>query len=143
MDKADMEFFKKYHVAVVKANSKQVEKLKSRIGSEWAEDFREMAQSLPEGTEFDRALEEYLNNQLRFADRVKVEGSPHELNVEVKGCRICHGNEVLKAQGEPALCPLVPMGLFSISRVAGRKATLDEVRKNGVVGECRICYKMS
>jgi hypothetical protein len=143
MEQVDREFFKKYHTAVVKANSKEIEKLKSKIGSEWADEFKSLTGSKLEGEEFNRALENYLNDELRFADTVKVNGTEDGLDIEVKGCHICHGNEVLKAQGEPALCPIVPTGLFSISRVAGRKATLEEVRKHGVVGECEICYKMT
>jgi hypothetical protein len=143
MERVDQEFFKKYHCAVVKANSKEIEKLKSKIGSEWADEFRSHTEGKLEGAEFNQALEDYLVNDLRFAGKVKVKSTDNDLNIEVKGCHICHGNEVLKSQGEPALCPIVPTGLFSISRVAGRKATLDEVRKHGVVGECEICYKLS
>ncbi len=143
MEQMDRGFFKKYHSAVVKANSKELEKLKSKIGSEWADEFRSLTNAKLEGADFDRAFEDYLTNELRFAGEVKVKGTDDDLNIEVKGCHICHGNEVLKSQGQPVLCPIVPTGLFSISRVAGRKATLDEVRKHGIVGECEICYKLS
>lgn len=143
MEEMDREFFKKYHRAVVKASSKDVERLKSKIGSEWADEFRKWAGSKLQGEEFKQALEDYLNNELRFCDRVKVKGEGDELRIEVRGCHICHGNELLKAEGQPALCPVVPTGLFSISRVADRKATLQEVKKNGVVGECEICYEMN
>jgi hypothetical protein len=142
MEQMDREFFKKYHHAVVKANAKNVEKLKAKIGSEWADEFRTKTGTKLEGKEFDRALEEYLSNELRFCDRVKVTSEGEDLGIEVRGCHICHGNEVLKGEGEPALCPIVPTGLFSISRVSDRKASLQEVRKNGIVGECDICYKV-
>jgi hypothetical protein len=142
MELMDREFFKKYHRAVVKANSKDLEKLKSKIGSEWAEEFRSRTGAKLEGEEFNKSMEDYLENGLRFCDKVKVEGEGDSLSVEVKGCHICHGNELLKAEGEPALCPIVPTGLFSIYRVSGRKATLEEVRKPGVVGECEICYRL-
>lgn len=142
MEEVDREFFKKYHRAVVKANAKDVEKLKSKIGSEWAEEFRAKTGTKLQGEEFNRALEDYLNNELRFCDRVKVKGESDKLSIEVAGCHICHGNELLKAEGEPVLCPIVPTGLFSISRVSERKASLQEVRKHGVVGECEICYKV-
>ena len=142
MEEMDRQFFKKYHRAVVKANRENLEKLKSKIGSEWAEEFRRKAGTKLEGEKFNRALEDYLNNELRFCDEAKVKGEGDDLSIEVKGCHICHGNEVLRKEGEPALCPIVPAGLFSISRVSGRKATLREVRKPGVVGECEICYSI-
>ena len=142
MDQIEREFFNKYHRAVVKANSGEVEKLKSKIGSEWAKEFREKVDGDLQGEEFNQALEDYLVNDLRFCDEAKVNGDGDDLSIDVKGCHICHGNDVLKKEGEPALCPIVPTGLFSISRVGKRKASLDEVRKNGVVGECEICYKL-
>jgi len=142
MEQVDREFFKKYHRAVVKANSKEVEKFKSRIGSEWAKEFREKAQGGLEGEEFSRALEDYLAKDLRFCEEVKVTGDGDELSIDVKGCHICHGNDLLREEGEPALCPIVPTGLFSISRVGKRRASLDEVRKNGIVGECEIHYNL-
>jgi len=143
MDEMDREFFKKYHSAVVRSNAKDVEKLKARIGSQWAEEFRRNTGTKLEGDEFKRALEDYLLKELRFCDHVVVKGEDDDLSIEVKGCHICHANEALKNEGEPALCPIVPTGLFSISRVGGRKASLDEVCKNGVVGECEINYKLS
>jgi hypothetical protein len=143
MEEMDREFFKKYHRAVVKSHAGGVEKLKARIGSEWAEEFRAQTGVSLEGEDFNRAFEDYLNNELRFCDRVSVKGEGDELSIEVRGCHICHGNELLKVEGEPALCPIVPTGLFSISRVSRRKASLHEVRKNGVVGECEICYQVN
>jgi hypothetical protein len=142
MEEMDREFFKKYHRAVVKANSKDLEKFKSRIGSEWAKDFRDKVEGNLEGEEFNRALEEYLTNDLGFCEEVNVKGEEDDLNIDVRGCHICHGNDMLRQEGESVLCPIVPTGLFSISRVGKRKASLDEVRKNGVVGECEICYKL-
>ena len=143
MEEMDREFFKKYHRAVVKASARDVEKLKSKIGSVWADEFRTKTGTRLQGEEFNRALEDYLQHELRFCDHVDVKGDAEDLSIGVKGCHICHGNETLKAEGEPALCPIVPTGLFSISRVSERKASLQEVRKNGTVGECEICYRLN
>ncbi len=140
MGEIERDFFKKYHRAVVKANAKEVEKIKARMGSEWADEFRARAGCKLQGEEFNRALEDYLVNELRFCEQARVRDEESGLSIGVKGCHICHGNELLKAEGQPTLCPIVPTGLFSISRVAGRRASLREVRKNGVVGECEICY---
>lgn len=142
MAQVDREFLKNYHRAIVKSISKDLEKVKSRIGSEWAEEFRRRADTRLEGEEFHRTFQDYLQNGLRFSEEVKVSGNDEEMEIEVKGCHICHANEELRKEGSPTLCPIVPTGLFSLSRVAGRKATLKEVRKEGVVGECRICYKI-
>jgi len=143
MAQLDREFLKKYHRAVVKSVSGELEKVKSRIGSVWAGDFKARAGGILKGEEFNRAFEDYLRNDLRFSENVSVHGKDGELSIEVRGCHICHGNEELRREGDPALCPIVPTGLFSLSRVAGEKATLREVRKNGVVGDCEICYKLS
>ncbi len=140
MGEIEREFFKRYHRAVVKANAREVEKGKARIGSEWAEEFRARVGRELQGEDFNQALQDYLVNDLRFCEEARVKGEGDDLSIEVKGCHICHGNELLKAEGQPALCPIVPTALFSISRVAGKKASLREVRKNGVVGECEICY---
>ena len=56
MEEMDREFFKKYHRAVVKANAKEVEKVKSRIGSVWAEEFRARTGTRLEGEAFNQAL---------------------------------------------------------------------------------------
>lgn len=143
MAQVDREFFKKYHRAVVKSVSGELEKVKARVGSAWADEFRAYAGEDLQGEDFHSALEDYLQNELRFCDLVKVKGDDNDLSIEVKGCHICHGNEELRRRGEPALCPIVPTGLFSVSRVAGKKATLREVCKNGVVGECEIRYDIS
>ena len=143
MDEAGREFFKHYHRAVVKASGGNLEKVRAKMGSVWAEEFRRKTDGKLAGEEFNRALEDYLHGDLRFCEQAKVAGEGDDLSITVKGCHICHGNELLKAEGEPALCPIVSTGLFSISRVSGRKATLQEVRKNGVVGECEICYRIN
>lgn len=143
MEQMDREFFKKYHRAVVKAHSKDLEKFKAKMGSEWANEFRRRTGCKLQGEELKRALEEFLAEELRFCDKVKVKGEEDDLSIEVKGCHICFGNDELKREGEPALCPIVPTGLFSISRVGKRKASLDEVKKNGVVGECEIRYDLN
>lgn len=142
MDSMDREFFKRYHRAAVKAHSSDLEKFKAKIGSDWAEEFREKAGGRLEGDDFDRALEEYLIGELRFCARADVESDGDGLNIGVRGCHICFANEELKKEGEASMCPIVPTGLFSISRVGGRRASLRGVNKNGVVGECEIQYDL-
>jgi len=138
------DFFVKYHAAVTKASEDHLEKLKSQVGSEFANEFKDKAGGKIEDVqEFCRALEEYLEKDLGFAERAAVTCSEDKLTIEVRGCDICHGNEALRQEKKPTLCPIIPAGLFSISRVGGRKATLKGVTKNGVVGECDINYELT
>jgi hypothetical protein len=139
----DREFVKKYHRAVVKAREGNVEKLKARIGSVWADDFKKKTEAEGGVADFAADLEDFLGNDLRFCEKVEVNEENGELQLKVRGCHLCFGNEELRREGSPALCPIVPTGLFSISRVGRNKATLKEVKKNGVVGDCEIVYKVS
>ncbi len=140
MAEVDREFVKKYHRALVKSLSHDLEKVKARIGSEWAEELRKKVGSGLEGEDLRKALEEFLRDDLRFSEQLSVKNEDGGLRVEVRGCHICHGNEELRREGAPTMCPIIPTGLFSLSRVGKKKASLREVRKNGVVGECDICY---
>lgn len=142
-DKMDRELFKKYHCAVVKAHQGDVEKLKARIGSEWAGDFKEKAGTLEGSEEFCRGLEDYLQNDLCLCDTVEAEEGSDGLDVTIKGCHICHGNEELRKQDLKVMCPIIPTGLQSLAKVHGKKATLKGVDKTGVVGECTIHYTLN
>lgn len=142
-EKMDRELFKKYHCAVVKAHQDDVEKLKARIGSEWAGDFKQKAGTLEGSEEFCRGLEGYLEKDLCLCDTVKAEESHDELAVTIKGCHICFGNEDLRNQELKVMCPIIPTGLQSLSKVHGKKASLKGVEKTGVVGECTIRYALN
>ncbi len=137
------DFFVKYHAAVTKASEDHLEKLKSQVGSEFANEFRDKVGKLEDTQEFCTALQAYLEQDLGFAERASVTCSDDKLTIAVRGCDICHGNEALRQQKKPTLCPIIPAGLFSISRVGGRKATLKGVAKSGVVGECDITYELN
>lgn len=141
-EKMDRELFKKYHCAVVKSNLDNVEKLKARIGSEWAGDFLSKAGRIEGDEEFCRGLEKYLEEDLCLCESVQAEETDEELAVTIKGCHICFGNEELRRQEQPAMCPIIPTGLKSLSKVHDRKATLKSVKKPGVVGECTIRYTL-
>ncbi len=142
MSQTDREFVKKYHRAVVKSVQGDLEKVKSRIGSDWAEDFRRKVGTVLKDEDFRREFQGFLQNELRFCERAEVEENDDRLKVKVAGCHICHGNEELRREGSPTMCPIIPTGLFSISRVSGRKAALQEVKKTGTVGECEIVYRL-
>jgi len=139
------EFMKKYHVAVARANMSQLDKLKPKIASEWINEWiTEVGGSITNEEEFRSKLEEFLTDGLGFADNSKVAIDGDELTIDVGGCVICPGNDILKKAGEEALCPIAPTGMMAISRVLGKKATLEGVDKEGKpVGWCQIKYKLA
>ena len=122
------EFMKKYHVAVARANMSQLEKVKPKIASEWINEWMaEVGGSITDEAEFRAKFEEFLTDGLGFADEIKVAIAGDELTIDVGGCIICPGNDILKKAGEEALCPITPTGMMAISRVLGKKATLEGV----------------
>ncbi len=140
----ESDFFVKYHQAVAEAAAAELEKFKSRMGSHFAEDFRKGSPGeLKDREQFCRAFGDYLKDDLRFADSVEVSCDDASIILKIRGCEICHGNEALRQAGKSAVCPIIPTGLFSISRAHGRKPTLKGVTKNGVVGDCDIEYRLN
>ncbi len=138
----DRELLKRYHCAVVKANLDGLEKLKARIGSQWAEEFKERSGSIEDRGEFGKALSGFLREGLRLCEEADAEANGEGLSVSIRGCHLCHANEELRKEGNPAMCPVIPAGLQAISKSHGRKATLEKVEKTGTVGECTIKYKV-
>lgn len=138
------EFFKKYHVAVARASQTELDKLKPKIASEWINEWMtEIGGGISDEAEFRAKFEEFLTEGLGFADDSKVTIDGDELVIDIGGCVICPGNDILKKAGEEALCPIAPTGLMAISRVLGKKAKLEGVDKEGKpVGYCQIKYKL-
>lgn len=139
------EFIKKYHIAVARANQDQLEKMKPKIASEWIKEWTEkVGSSITDEEEFRSKFEQFLTDELCFSDDSKVSIVDDELILDVGGCVICPGNDILKKAGEEALCPIAPTGLLAISRVLGKKPTLEGVDKEGKpIGYCQIKYKLS
>jgi hypothetical protein len=138
------EFFKKYHVAIARANQKDLDKIKPKIASEWINEWmEETGGQITDPDEFKAKFEQFLTEGLGFADESKVTITDDGLVIDIGGCMICPGTDILKKAGEEALCPIAPTGLMAISRVLGKKATLDVVDKEGKpVGWCQIRYKL-
>jgi hypothetical protein len=138
------EFFQKYHVAVARANKSDLEKVKPKIASEWINEWMtEIGGKITDEEEFRAKFEEFLTDGLGFADDSKVSIEGDELIIDIGGCFICPGNDILKKAGDEALCPITPTGMMAISRVLGKKATLVGVDKEGKpVGYCQIKYKL-
>ena len=127
-----------------RANMKQLDKIKPKIASEWINEWTaEVGDSITDPDEFTVKFEDFLTNGLGFADESKVTITGDEMVVDVAGCIICPGNDILKKAGEETLCPITPAGMMAISRVLGKKATLEGVNKEGKpVGWCQITYKL-
>ena len=133
----------KYHKALVLAIKDQVEKVKSRIASEWVNEWKEeLGGKVVDEVEFRERFQGFLSDELSFADRSDVTLEKDKLKVAVEGCALCPGNDLLRQAGEQTLCPIIPTGLFAISRVLGRKVSLDGVEKSGQVGTCNITYSL-
>jgi len=139
----DRELLKRYHCALVRSNINNLEKLKARLGAEWAEGLKESCGAIADPGEFARALGEYLEEDLRLCEEANAVSDDGSLTVSIKGCHICHANEELRRQEKPTMCPVIPTGLQSLSKVHGRKASLEGVEKTGVVGECTIKYRLN
>ncbi len=135
-------FLENYHYAVTKSNQGSLDRLKARVGLEWANMMRERYEERAGREEFSCRMEEFLRDELGLCDEVKAEEENDQFSMEIKGCRLCQGNERLRKENLRPFCPVTSMGLSSISRIRGRKATLKEVEKNGPVGECTIKYEM-
>jgi len=136
-------FFNRYHKAFVQAVGGDVEKAKSRIASSWVNDWKDgLGRTLEDEREFAERFQSFLGEDLCFADRSDVSLQGDRLDISIEGCAICPGNDLLRAEGKEGLCPLVPTGLFAISRVHRKKAFLEKVEKPGPVGRCTIKYRL-
>jgi len=135
---------KKYQVAIARATQNQLDKLKPKIASEWINEWmQEVGSGITDPEEFRSSFETFLTEGLQFADDSTVSIEGDELIIDIGGCIICPGNDILKKAGEEALCPITPTGLMAISRVMGKKATLLGVDKEGKpVGYCQIKYNI-
>ncbi|MBU1672544.1 MAG: hypothetical protein KKF41_03780 [Actinobacteria bacterium] len=141
---AEDEFFSRYHKAMVEALGGHAERIKPRIASAWVKEWQEKLDgSIENPDEFARAFEGFLSGELGFADTTRVRLDDDLLLIDVGGCSICFGNELLRKEGKQALCPILPTGLTAINRVLGKKATLLGVDKDGTVGDCTIRYRLS
>lgn len=141
----DEMFMKKYHKAMVMANKGTLDKMKPRVASEWIKEWMDNLQGpITDQEEFREKFQEFLSEELGFAEDSNVSLEEDVLTIDVGGCSICPGNELLRQAGEPTFCPILATGLMAISRVLGKNATLLGIDKEGKpVGFCEIKYKLS
>jgi hypothetical protein len=139
------QFTKKYHKAMVMAVKDDLEKVKAKVASDWVRDWaKDLGGTIADEEEFRAKFEEFLETELGFSESAEVTLEGDILTIDVKQCGICPGNEILRQEGQPTLCPILATGLQAISRVLGKKATLLGVDKeNRPVGFCTISYRLT
>jgi hypothetical protein len=137
-----LNFFKQYHSTVIKALGDDAKKVNAKVGSIFADNWAANAGDLKTNSEFAKSFEDYLKNQLEFAKHVKVNCDDKNYTLEIKGCSICHGNEILRKGGMATACPIVQAAKYAAVKKIGRNVITKGVEKPGVVGECVMKFEL-
>ena len=137
-----LNFFKQYHSTVIKALGEDAKKVNAKVGSIFADDWAANAGDFKDNNEFAKSFEDYLKNQLEFAAHVKVNCDDKNYILEIKGCAICHGNEILRKEGMATACPIVQAAKYAAVKKIGRNVITKGVDKPGIVGECVIKFEL-
>lgn len=138
------QFITRYHQAVALSSGDRLERMKAEMASRWVDGWmEELGGPVEDESEFPRLFGEFLERVLGFADTVNVSIERDRLNIAVEGCCLCPGNDLLREQDEPTLCPILSTGLLAAKRVLGRKATLLGVERDTLpLGSCSINYRL-
>jgi hypothetical protein len=137
-----LNFFKQYHSTVIKALGEDAKKINAKVGSIFADNWADNAGNLKDNKDFAKSFENYLKNQLEFAKYVKVNCDEKNYILEIKGCSICHGNEILRKEGVATACPIVQAAKYAAVKKIGRSVITKGVDKPGIVGECVIKFEL-
>lgn len=136
-----LNFFKQYHSTVIKALGEDAKKVNAKVGSIMADNWADRAGKMNSNSEFAQSFEDYLQNQLEFAKNVNVNCDEKNYTLDVRGCAICHGNEILRNEGMATACPIVQAAKYAAVKKLGRNVITKGVDKPGVVGECTIKFE--
>ena len=139
---ASLNFFKQYHSTVIKALGDDAKKVNAKIGSIMADNWADKAEMINSNAEFAKSFENYLKNQLEFAKQVKVDCDDKNYTLAIKGCAICHGNEMLRKEGVATACPIMQAAKYAAVRKLGKDVITKGVEKPGPVGECVIRFEL-
>ncbi|MBU4491951.1 MAG: hypothetical protein KKD69_05760 [Euryarchaeota archaeon] len=134
-------FLKQYHAAMIKALGEDAKKINAKVGSIMAYSWADTAGKINNAAEFAQSFENYLKDVLEFADHVKVNCDDKNYTLDVKGCIICHGNEILRKEGVATACPIVQAAKYAAVKKLGKNLITKGVDKPGIVGECTIKYE--
>ncbi len=137
-----LNFFKQYHSTVIKALGEDAKKVNAKVGSIFADNWAEKAGDINSNTAFAESFGKYLMNDLEFAESVKVQCDEKNYTLDIKGCAICHGNEILRKEGVATACPIVQAAKYAAVKKIGRGVITKGVDKPGVVGECTIKFEL-
>jgi hypothetical protein len=137
-----LKFFKQYHSTMIKALGEDAKKVNAKVGSIFADNWADNAGKINDNTEFAQSFEDYLKNQLEFAKYVKVNCDEKNYSLNIKGCVICHGNEILRHVGIATACPIVQAAKYAAVKKLGRNIITKGVDKPGTVGQCTIKFEL-
>lgn len=137
-----LKFFKQYHSIVIKALGDDAKKVNAKVGSIMADNWAEKAGTINNNAEFAKSFENYLKNQLEFAKHVKVDCDDKNYTLDIKGCSICHGNEILRKEGVATACPIMQAAKYAAVRKLGKDVITKGVEKPGPVGECIMRFEL-
>ena len=141
MTTTSLNFFKQYHSTMIKALGEDAKKVNAKVGSIMADNWADKAGKMNSNSEFAQSFEDYLQNQLEFAKNVKINCDDKNYSLDVRGCAICHGNEILINEGMATACPIVQAAKYAAVKKLGRNVITKGVDKPGVVGECTIKFE--
>ncbi len=136
-----LNFFKQYHSTVIKALGEDAKKVNAKVGSILADNWADNAGTFSNNVEFAESFENYLKNQLEFAEYVKINCDEKNYTLDIKGCAICHGNEILRKEGISPACPIVQAAKYAAVKKMGRNVITRGVDRPGIVGECTIKFE--
>jgi hypothetical protein len=139
---ASLNFFKQYHSYVIKALGEDAKKVNARVGSIMADKWADNVGNFGNYAEFAQSFENYLKNQLEFAKYVKIDCDEKNYFLDIKGCAICHGNEMLRKEGMATACPIMQAAKYAAVRKLGKNVITRGVDKPGPVGECTIRFEL-
>jgi len=137
-----LNFFKQYHSTVIKALGEDAKKVNAKVGSIFADNWAANAGDFKDNSKFAKSFEDYLKNQLEFAKHVKVNCDDKNYTLEIKGCAICHGNEILRKEGLATACPIVQAAKYAAVKKIGRNVITKGIDKPGIVGECFMKFEL-
>jgi hypothetical protein len=141
MSTTSLNFFKQYHSTMIKALGEDAKKVNAKVGSIMADSWADKAGKMNSNSEFAHSFEDYLQNKLEFAKNVKINCDEKIYTLDIKGCAICHGNEILRNEGVATACPIVQAAKYAAVKKLGRNVITKGVDKPGVVGECTIKFE--
>ncbi len=138
----NLNFIKHYHSAVVKALGDDAKKVNSKVGLLLADEWADGSGKIDNYADYASSFQEYLLKELGFADLVKVDVDGAKYTLEIKGCMICHGNEILRKEGLNSACPIVQAARYAMVKKMEKEVVTKGVTKTGVVGECTMNFEV-